>query len=189
MNDWLKEFIAETGESIADPFDLCLAAAIASVECGRGERVIRGPEGFNEIGYKAISGRPMKIVRTQEAVEGGGLEARECAFRLFADRAEQARALLWLLRSSTYYEAARLLFVLTFYSAYAPGRREGTRALIKVFNELARTVGGRTVRPFGMINGGKMDEDTARINHAAARQGVRLFCEWTIKKGQMINSK
>src|SRR5829696_4743766 len=127
---WLSQFHNETRRYIPDPFFLCIAESIAIVESAGGRRVISGAEGFNEIGYKAIPGKPAIAMQTQEAGPDGTLTAVEANFRLFANRAEQSAALAWLLQASSYYESARLLFILAFYSAYAPGRDAGVRELL-----------------------------------------------------------
>lgn len=177
--NWSEQFRRETEPVICEPFWVCLAEAIASVESARGSRAISTEGGLNEIGYKAIPGHPSVSRPTREA-EGGALVATEARFRLFADRAEQARALLWLLRGSAYYEAARLLFILVFYSGYAPGRDEGALALIRVFNEIARTGAYPGVSPIRLIEPRGLDSETLAINHAAARHAVRLFAELTV---------
>ncbi|MCE5228778.1 hypothetical protein LLG95_04180 [bacterium] len=177
--NWPDEFREETGRVIAEPFWRCLAEAIASVESAHGTRPIASPHGLNEIGYKAIAGHPSISRETREAGDNGRLIRTEARFRLFADRAEQARALAWLLRGSAYYDAARLLFVLAFYSGYAPGREAGALALVQVFNEIARSGAYPGVAPIRMIEPGGLDPETAALNHAAARQAVRLFARLT----------
>lgn len=177
--NWSTQFRAETAPIVSEPFFACLAEAIASVESAHGSRAIVGPEGLNEIGYKAIAGHPSAARETREAGANGSLEPAEARFRLFADRAEQARALLWLLRGSAYYEAARLLFILVFYSGYAPGRAAGALALIRVFNEIARTGAYPGVSPLRLVESGGLDTETLALNHAAARQAVKLFAELT----------
>ena len=177
--DWLETFRSETAPVITEPLFCCLAEAIAIVESDHGRRAIGSGGGLNEIGYKAVAGGPARRLGTREAGPGGELESVEADFRIFRDRAEQARALLWLLRSSRYYESARALFILAFYSAYAPGRTAGARELLKVFNELAATGFHPGVRPLGLLGGEKMDGETLRLNHAAARDAVRLFAELT----------
>lgn len=176
---WLEDFRRETDEVVAEPFLRCLAEAIAVVESDHGRRAITGPEGLNEIGYKAVANQPSHRTATREADGEGRLIAVDADFRLFHDRAEQGRALLWLLRTSRYYEAARLLFILTFYAAYAPGRDAGARALVRVFNELAASGAHEGVRPLLLAAPGQLDAETAELNHAAARQAVRLFAELT----------
>lgn len=179
---WLEEFAAETARAIQEPFFQCLAAAIAAVESGRGSAAIRDGSALNEIGYKAIAGKPAKVIRTKEDVEPGPgetLQAQAAAFRLFRDRFEQGQALAYLLRSSINFEAARLLFVLAFYSGYAPGRSAGLRTLIKVFDELAGSGRFEGVRPFGMTGGRAIDKETRKMNHAAAREAVRMWAELT----------
>lgn len=183
MNDWIEGFHRQTTAVISEPFFNCLAEAVAIVESGRGRWVIRGGEGLNEIGYKALEGHPSKRVATRESV-AGRLKSVHADFRLFRDREEQARALLWLMRSSGYYEAARLLYLLAFYAAYAPGREDGARALARAFNERARTGLHAGVRPIGMIEGEAMDTADREINHAAARQAVRMFAELTRREGK-----
>ena len=180
MNErWLQEFRAETEPIIREPFLLCLAEAIAAVESGWGEHTITGPEGINEIGYKALPGYPSTVKPTREAGPGGVLVGLEAAFRLFASRNEQARSLLYLMQSSTYYEAARLMFALVFYSTYAPGRKLGAQTLVHVFNEISRT--HRDVRPFEILVGGQADPKVVIINHRAATEGVKRFAELTEK--------
>lgn len=176
--NWAEQFRGETVPVIAEPFWACLAEALAAVESARGAGAICGAEGMNEIGYKAIAGHPWVARPTREA-EGGRLVATEARFRLFADRAEQARALLWLMRGSAYYDAARLLFILVFYSGYAPGREAGARALVQVFNEIARTRAYPGVQPIRLDEPRGLDQETLALNHAAARQAVRLFAEIT----------
>lgn len=177
---WLEEFRAETAPVITEPFLLCLAEAIATVESASGRKAITGEEGLNEIGYKAVPGHPSKAVGTLEADSASGrLEAVTASFRLFRDRAEQARSLLWLLRTSPYYDAARLLFILAFYSAYAPGRSDGLRELIKVYNRLAQSGAHPGVRPLCLAGGEGADPETLALNHTAARAAVRLFAELT----------
>jgi hypothetical protein len=185
---WLEDYRAETGKVIAEPWMLCLAEAIACVESAWGAQRIVGPGGFNEIGYKAVPGKPSIGKDTREAGPDGAIEPARAAFRLFADRAEQAQALLWLMRSSAYYEAARLLGVLAFYSAYAPGRIDGIGDLACVFNKLARSGAHPGVRPFALVesaSAGGGDAETLAYNHAAARQAVRLFAQMT---GQTTNA-
>lgn len=178
---WLEEFRSETQAVITDPFLCCLAEAIAAVESRHGGRAIREGKGLNEIGYKAVPGRPSIAVQTREADSVGQLKPAQAAFRLFRDREEQARALLWLLRSSRFYEASRLLFILAFYAAYAPGRLAGARALVKVFNELAASGAHEGVKPFALVDpqAAQADGELLRLNHTAARQAVRLFAELT----------
>jgi hypothetical protein len=183
--NWLESYREETARVIGEPFFLCLAEAVAIVESAGGTRRIAAEEGFNEIGYKAVAGRPSIELPTREAGPDGQLHEQRAAFRLFADRAEQGRALLWLMRSSAYYEAARLLYVLTFYGAYAPGRIDGARELVRVFNDLARGGAHPGVQPFALLPtpAGGNDAETRALNHAAARQGVRLFAELTGAEG------
>lgn len=176
---WLETFRQETAQVIEEPFFRCLAEAIATVESDHGRQAIASDQGINEIGYKAVPGYPSCRMRTREAGEGGRLEPTTAQFRLFRDRLEQARSLLWLVRSSQFYEAARLLFVLTFYSAYAPGRTDGAHALIKVFNEIAGSGAHAGVRPLAMTRPAETDPSVLQLNHAAARQAVRLFAELT----------
>lgn len=177
--NWSTHFRAETSRLIPEPFFACLAEALASVESAHGSRVIAERDGINEIGYKAIPGHPSAVRKTREAGAGGALVATEARFRLFADRAEQARALLWLLRGSAFYDAARLLFILVFYSGYAPGREAGALALVRVFNEFARGGAYPGVSPIRLIDDGGLDAETLSINHAAARQAVMLFAQLT----------
>ena len=182
---WLEEFREQTLPVIAEPLLGCLAEAIAIVESDHGRKAIRTDQGFNEIGYKALAGYPKTSRQTQEANAQGALLTTSADFRLFRDRAEQARALLWLMRSSCYYETCRLLFILAFYSAYAPGRTAGLRALLGVFNELALSGAHPGVRPLALIRDGNneplpMDAECAALNHAAARQAVQLFAELTL---------
>jgi len=182
MNErWLQEFRAETEPIIRDPFLLCLAEAIAAVESGWGERTITGPEGINEIGYKALWGYPSTVKPTREAGPGGALVGLEAAFRLFRSRNEQARSLLYLMQSSTYYEAARLMFMLVFYSAYAPGRTSGAVALVHVFNQIAASWEHPGVRPFSILASGGAERGTLEINHRAAGEGVKLFAALTAR--------
>ena len=176
---WLEEFRAETAPVIAEPFFRCLAEAVATVESGAGGRVIAAPAGFNEIGYKAVPGHPSLGVRTREADAVGRLRPVTASFRLFRDRAEQARALLWLLRSSHFYDAARLLFILAFYAAYAPGRTAGARELVKVFNRLAASGAHDGVRPLCLTAPAPEERELRALNHAAARDAVRLFAALT----------
>ena len=182
---WLETYRAETGTVIAEPFFRCLAEAVATVESDHGRQALNAREGLNEIGYKAIPGHPALHAGTREADAQGVLAPAQADFRIFRDRREQAEALLWLLRSSRYYETARLLFILGFYSAYAPGRIAGAREVVKVFNEIARTGAHEGVRPLGLLPDGQSvpeeqpDPETLRLNHAAARQAVRLFAELT----------
>jgi hypothetical protein len=177
----LEDFRAQTRRVIGEPFLLCLAEALAVVESAGGRRAIvggaGGEVGINEIGYKAVPGKPSFVLATREADADGVLRPARAAFRLFADRAEQARALLWLMRSSAYYEAARLLYALAFVAAYAPGRDDGALELLRVFNALARTGAHRGVRPFALTEGSPGEADA--LNHAAARRAVRLFAELT----------
>ncbi|OPZ09516.1 MAG: hypothetical protein BWZ08_00349 [candidate division BRC1 bacterium ADurb.BinA292] len=175
---WLEEFRAETAPVIAEPFFRCLAEAIAVVESAHGEQIIAGPEGFNEIGYKALANHPHAVRETLEAGPRGELKRAQASFRLFRNRREQAQALLWLLRSSQFYESARLLFILCFYAAYAPGRRAGAVALLRVFNEIAAGGAHRGVRPFTLLTP-EIDAGARALNHAAARRAVRLFGELT----------
>ncbi len=177
--NWSAHFRAETAPVIAEPFFACLAEAIAAVESAHGSRPIAGPQGLNEIGYKALAGHPAAARQTREAAADGALAPAEARFRLFADRAEQARALLWLLRGSAYYDAARLLFILVFYSGYAPGREAGARALVSVFNEIARTGAYPGVSPIRLVEPDGLDAETQALNHAAARRAVTLFAEMT----------
>ena len=182
---WLEEFREQTLPVIQEPLLGCLAEAIAIVESDHGLKAIRTDQGLNEIGYKAIAGYPKVCRQTQEANAQGALVSTSADSRLFRDRAEQARALLWLMRSSCYYEASRLLFILAFYSAYAPGRTAGLRALLDVFNELARGGAHPGVLPLALIRGADnqpqpLDPDCAALNHAAARQAVQLFAELTL---------
>jgi hypothetical protein len=181
--NWLESFRTQTGAVIGEPFLLCLAETVAAVESDWGRGAIRAEGGLNEIGYKAVAGRPWAERATREADASGGLRPRRARFRLFRDRAEQAEALLWLMRSSRYYEAARLLYVLAFYSAYAPGREAGLEALLGVFNELARSGAHRGVRPFALIEPGRSDPAGAALAHAAAREGVRQFARLTAASG------
>ena len=176
---WLDDFREETSLVIQEPLLRCLAEAVAIVESDHGCRRLVNAQGINEIGYKAIPGHPSARVGTAEADAQGRLVPMRTAFRIFRDRAEQARALLWLWRGSSYYEAARLLWILAFYSAYAPGRTEGARALVAVFNELAAGGLHPGVRPISLIGPERMDPDDAALNHAAARAAVRLFAELT----------
>jgi hypothetical protein len=181
---WHEEFRAETGRVIREPFLLCLAEAVATVESAGGQRAIVEQNGLNEIGYKAVPGRPSTDRMTREAGPDndgttGEPKPTRARFRLFADRQEQAEALLWLMRSSVYYEAARLLYLLAFYSAYAPGRTDGLRELLRVFDALARAGAHPGVRPFELTDPAKANSDGRALNHAAARQAVRLFGEWT----------
>jgi hypothetical protein len=178
--NWIDDFRAQTGVVIEEPFWRCLAEAIACVESARGTSAILDGGGLNEIGYKAVPGKPACRRATREADSGGRLQPQELDFRLFRDRAEQARALLWLLRSSSYYESARLLFILAFYAAYAPGRDEGARAVIKVFNEIARTGIHEGVRPLALTDAGGLDTAARALNHESARRAVRLFTELTM---------
>ena len=179
---WLAAFTAETAPVIRDPFLLCLAASVAAVESAWGVKVLHSPAGLNEIGYKAVPGKPSLTAATQESADpsrpDSPLAPQDCAFRLFADRTEQARALLHLFDSSAFYESARLLFALAFYSAYAPGRTQGARALLRVFNRLAREGHFPGVRPFALLDL-HADPHTLALNHAAARAAVRLFAELT----------
>lgn len=174
---WMKQYRVATAGVITEPFWRCLADAIAAVETDCGRRVIQAEGGINEIGYKALAGWPWVRAKTRETNGLGGLESTEEDFRVFLDREQQARALLYLLRSSTFYEAARLLYVLAFYSAYAPGRADGARELVQVFNQIAGLGVHVGVRPFTMIHGGEMEDGAVAINHEAARQAVRLFAE------------
>lgn len=176
---WLDEFRAETAPVIAEPFLRCLAEAVATVESAGGARAIAAPGGFNEIGYKAVPGHPSHSVRTREAGADGRLRPVTASFRLFRDRAEQARALLWLLRSSRFYDAARLLFILAFYAAYAPGRTAGARELVKVFNRLAASGAHEGVRPICLVDSAPDERELCALNHAAARDAVRLFTTLT----------
>lgn len=175
---WLQTFRRETSRIIDEPWLRCLAEAVAAVESDWGRRALTAPDGLNEIGYKAVRGKPSILASTREADALGNLNPTRTAFRLFADRTEQAQALAWLMRSSVYYEAARLLFALAFYSAYAPGRREGARALVDVFNQIAATGAHAGVRPFSLVESGGRPYVKA-LNHHAARDAVRLFAELT----------
>lgn len=176
---WSAQFRADTAPIIPEPFFACLAEAIASVESAHGAHAIAGPEGLNEIGYKALAGHPSVTRPTREADGNGSLVSTQARFRLFADRAEQARALLWLLRGSAYYDAARLLFILVFYSGYAPGREAGALALVRVFNEIARAGAYPGVSPIRLVEPGGLDAEALSFNHAAARQAVRMFANLT----------
>ncbi len=176
--DWITTFRNETAPLIAEPFWRCLAESIAAVESGWGREAIVAPGGLNEIGYKALPGHPSVRRGTREADQEGALSPAEAEFRLFTDRADQARALLHLFRTSAHYEAARLLFVLAFYAAYAPGREEGARALVAVFNRLAGSGAHPGVRPFALTLP-YPDRSAAALNHAAARRAVRLFASLT----------
>lgn len=176
--DWMDTFHRETAAVVTEPFFCCLCEAIAMVESGRGRWPILGEEGLNEIGYKALAGHPSRPSATCESTEAG-LRPAMADFRLFADRGEQARALAWLMRSSRFYEAARLLYLLAFYAAYAPGRDEGARAVARAFNERARTGLHPGVVPIGLIGGQTLDPAERALNHEAARRAVRLFAEMT----------
>lgn len=176
---WLECFRAETSSVIVEPFFRCLAEAVATVESGGGRHPIASPTGLNEIGYKAIAGHPSTASATREANPDGTLRPTTAAFRIFRNRTEQARALLWLLRSSHFYDAARLLFILTFYGAYAPGRTAGARELVKVFNRIAASGVHEGVRPLCLADPVLKDDELLALNHAAARDAVRLFAELT----------
>ena len=176
--NWIDQFHSESAPVIGEPFFNCLAEALAIVESGHGRHAIATPNGINEIGYKAVPGHPSVLLPTCEAEADGTLKKQSLFFRLFPNRAEQARSLLYLLRSSLNFEAARLLFVLAFYSAYAPGRTAGLRALLQAYNQRAASGLHEGVRPFAMIGAGG-DPDTLHLNHAAARQAVRMFGELT----------
>ena len=84
--EWGRAFRSETMAVVVEPFWACLAEAIATVECGAGRHVIQGPcdaegtPGLNEIGYKAIAGKPALEVVTREA-EGDGLTRQTARFR------------------------------------------------------------------------------------------------------------
>lgn len=177
---WQAGFRAATAAVIGEPFWACLAESIATVESASGARAIHGPidgvtDGLNEIGYKAVPGKPSAGAVTHEAAgAGGGLQKTSARFRLFRDRGEQAASLLFLLRGSAYYESARLLFILAFYAAYAPGRADGVPDLLRVFNRLAGAGAYPGVRPLGLLDG-SADAATLALNHAAARDAVRLF--------------
>ena len=174
--DWVETFVQGSEGELDEPFALCLATALAAVESGWGKRAIRQGEMLNEIGYKAVAGAPSLTVGTREAEDDGQLKSTRAAFRLFASRRAQARSLAYLMRSSVFFEAARLLFVLVFYSAYAPGRDQGARELIGVFNQLAASGRFPGVRPFQMHTA-EAEAGVAQVNHAAARRGVRLFAQ------------
>lgn len=177
---WLEQFRAETASVIAEPFFRCLAEAIAIVESAAGRKSITAAGGLNEIGYKAVPGHPSMTRQTQEATPSGELVGTVAGFRLFRDRAEQARALLWLLRTSHFYDAARLLFILTFYSAYAPGRTAGAREVLREFNALAASGAHDGVRPLCLAQAASSDDaDLLAYNHDAARAAVRLFADLT----------
>lgn len=176
---WLREYRQQTAPVIGEPFLCCLAEAVAAVESDWGRRAITDSRGLNEIGYKAVAGRPWVRRTTHEADSDGGLIRSGAAFRLFADRGEQARALAWLMRSSHYYETARLLYIMAFYSAYAPGRSEGLKQLLAVFNALARSEAHEGVSPLRLIEPDGLDPGVADHNHRAARQAVMLFGQWT----------
>jgi hypothetical protein len=200
---WSAQFRAETAPIIAEPFLACLAEAIATVESAAGTRAIHGPLvpasaslpappatpdtplGLNEIGYKAVPGKPYATIATHEAAAtsqptpNAPLQSTTARFRLFRDRAEQAAGLLFLLRGSAFYESARLLFVLTFYAAYAPGRTAGARELVRVFNRLAASGVYPGLRPFAMLTPASADADTLALNHAAARDALHLFADLT----------
>lgn len=168
---WLKAFSAATGPILTDPFQRCLAEALAAVESDWGRRAIVGEGGLNEIGYKALPGRPSVEVPTRESDAGPVCTRR---FRLFADREEQAKALRHLMHGSVYYEAARLLYVLAFYAAYAPGRVEGAFELVKVFNQLAAERAEEGIAPLRLAHRG-LSPMAGHLNHRAAREAVRWF--------------
>lgn len=84
-----------------------------------------------------------------------------------------------MLRSSAFYESARLLFVLAFYAAYAPGRTAGARELVRVFNRLTASGAYPGLRPFTMLTPATTDVDTLALNHAAARDALHLFADLT----------
>lgn len=179
-----KQFAAAQLEAarraIGEPWLATLYAAIAAVESGWGAHAIRRGGMLNEIGYKAVAGRPSVTVETREATgPGGRLEPVRTGFRLFADRAAQARAMHYLMRRSSNFEAARLLYTLAFYAAYAPGRPEGLRAVIEVFNELAAS----GLPPTGNTRPFQTPTSETDPNHAAARIAVRTFAELTSQPG------
>lgn len=174
---WLEKYREDTIEVIDEPFLRCLAEAIAAVESSWGRQAIEQDGMLNEIGYKAISGKPSTRRRTQEA-EGGRLVSQDAAFRLFQDRHEQAKALLYLMRSSTFYEAARLAFVLAFYAGYAPGRTQGAKDLVKVFSQIAESGAHQGVRPFLITRPG-CAESIWDLNHDAFRCAAELFVALT----------
>jgi hypothetical protein len=179
---WLKSFTEDARLHVSDPFILTTVISLAAVECGFGASVITGklPDGqtgINEIGYKALAGKPRVKVLTHEAVKDGKLEQQFLDFRLFRGddhRREQIVSLLWLMRSSKYYDSARLMFLLTLYSGYAPGRTAGHRSLIEVYNALAADCGTVPVRFLtkALRAASDVDPDTEVLNHSAVRGAV-----------------
>ena len=177
-SEWMECFHRQTADVIGEPFLCCLSEAIAAVESGRGRWAIRGEDGLNEIGYKALAGHPRTRVNTRESIDGE-LCSVVADFRLFADRNQQARALLYLMRSSRFFEAARFLYRLTLCSAYAPGREAGAKAVVLAFNERARSGAHEGIHPILMIEGETMDPGERTLNHEAARMAVGLFADMT----------
>lgn len=181
---WLHDFRRETAPHIDEPFLLCLAEAVAAVESAWGRAAIRpartSPPGvwLNEIGYKAIPGHPATERTTREIDAEGLPQIVRARFRLFRDRAEQARALLYLMRSSRFFETARLLYILAFCAAYAPGNTAGAESVVRVFNQLAARGTHPGVRPLALI-GHDGDRNARALNHTAARRAVRLFAGLT----------
>ena len=191
---WIDEFMAESEEVVTDPFNLHLLCAVAALESNWGRKVIRGPlddlvdglvvSGFNEIGYKAVLGHPSVKVLTHDGLPGTPVSTD--SFRLFRDRHEQAKAFLWLLHCSNYRRAVRLLHVLCFYSAYAPGRTDGAKELIRIMEAWSRPASPSGAKFPLSLEG--LDADTLEYNHAAIRQGVKLFCEMTNIKTGVLGS-
>ena len=177
--EWLKKFHEATAPVIGDPFLACLAEAIATVECGGGQKAISERGMINEIGYKAIAGKPSTESGTKEAGKDG-IKTTRARFRLFRDRVEQAESLRYLLRTSAYFDAARLMYILTFYSGYAPGRSDGIGDVLDAFNKIAASGTHLGVKPIRFLNDelaeeAGLEKDDRDLNHKAIHDAVMTY--------------
>lgn len=189
--EWLQQFRQETDPVIVDPFLSCLAEAIATVESGGGQKAIHERHMLNEIGYKAVAGKPSTSKDTKEAGESG-IQATRAAFRLFRDRVEQATSLLYLMRTSAYFDAARLMFLLTFYAGYAPGRSDGIGDLLAAFNRIAATGAHPGVRPIRFLDNklaeaADLGDEERKLNHKAIRDAVMTYGKMCINNGHSMD--